>query len=79
MSPYDYPDEDADFLHTDLVLQALLRWEYSPGSTIYAVYTHSGYYDLYDSNPYLLNGIRNLDEEQRQQLFMVKLSHRFGL
>ncbi len=78
-NPYDYPDEDADFLHTDLVLQALLRWEYSPGSTLYAVYTHSGFHDLYDNRPHILDGIRNLKDEERQQLFMIKLSHRFRL
>ncbi|MDJ0765810.1 MAG: DUF5916 domain-containing protein [Myxococcota bacterium] len=78
-SPYDYPDASADFSRIDLVIQALLRWEYAPGSTLYAVYTHFGYTEPSLTDPGLLTNLRYLKDEAREHLLMVKLSHRFGL
>ncbi|MCP4677762.1 MAG: carbohydrate binding family 9 domain-containing protein [Deltaproteobacteria bacterium] len=76
--PQEYLDDDADFVRTDMRIQALVRWEYLPGSTLYVVYTHFGFVDLYGSDWNLGHGVRYLDDEEREQLFMIKLSHRFG-
>ncbi len=76
--PEEYSDDDADFVRTDMRIQALVRWEYLPGSTLFVVYTHFGFVDLYGSDWNLGHGVRYLDDEEREQLFMIKLSHRFG-
>ncbi len=75
--PEEFSDDDADFVRTDLRLQALIRWEYLPGSALYAVYTHFGFVDLYGSGHTLRRGIEEITNEEREQLFMVKVSHRF--
>ena len=72
----DYPDRDADFARTDVRLQALLRWEYLPGSTLFAVYTLIGFTDGPARS--LGGSLRELADPEREQRFVLKLSHRFG-
>ncbi len=73
-----YDDDEADFVYSDLRLQALLRWEYLPGSALYAVYTHFGFLSFTGAGVPLRMGLTRLDEEEREQFFMLKVSHRFG-
>ena len=83
LEPIVFRDEDgtlpeADFARTDLVFQALLRWEYLPGSTLFLIYTHKGFVNIEQSDADIADSIGGIADEQRQQIFMVKLSHRFG-
>ncbi len=83
LSPMVYRDEDGalaegDFARTDLVLQALVRWEYLPGSTLFLIYTHKGVVDIAESGARIVDSIGGIPDEERQQIFMLKLSHRFG-
>lgn len=81
--PVIYQDDagnllEADFTRTDLILQPLLRWEYLPGSALYIIYTHRGYVDIDRDSSRMTDSLSNLDDEEREQVVMVKLSHRFG-
>ncbi len=70
---------EPDFSRADLILQGLMRWEYLPGCALYAVYTHFGFGEGAPiNNPALRRGISGLKDEEREHLFMLKLSHRFG-
>jgi hypothetical protein len=73
-----YPDESADFATADLRVHALLRWEYLPGSALYLVYTHFGLGTVEDDDHTLGNSFKSLEHEEREQVIMLKLSHRFG-
>ncbi len=70
--------QDADFTRTDLILQPLLRWEYLPGSALYIIYTHRGFVDLSGDSSHMTDSLSDLNDEEREQVIMVKLSHRFG-
>jgi hypothetical protein len=74
----DYPDADADFASADLRIQALLRWEYLPGSALYFVYTHFGLGEVDTGDHSLGRALESLDHPEREQVLMLKLSHRFG-
>jgi len=77
--PYDYPNEWADFTSADLRIQALARWEYLPGSALYLVYTHYGQGTGATGDPIeLRTAAGTLEREEREQVWMLKLSHRFG-
>jgi len=74
----DYPDASADFASADLRVQALLRWEYLPGSAAYLVYTHFGLGTVDTDDHSIGTAFESLDAPEREQVFMLKLSHRFG-
>ncbi|MDJ0762484.1 MAG: DUF5916 domain-containing protein [Myxococcota bacterium] len=76
-SPIDYADEAADMGGTQLNMQTLLRWEYRPGSVLYVLYTHGGFADVPGSSPSLRKSLSYLDKEEREQIFMIKVSHLF--
>ncbi len=77
--PYDYQGESPDFNFKSFKANAVLRWEYRPGSLIYLVWTHGrvnfdnpGVYDL-------ANDIRSLVEADADNIFLVKLSYLFTI
>ncbi|MBW2276804.1 MAG: carbohydrate binding family 9 domain-containing protein [Deltaproteobacteria bacterium] len=74
----DYPDDSADFATADLRAQALLRWEYLPGSAVYLVYTHFGLGTVDTDDHSIGTAFKSLDDPEHEQVFMLKLSHRFG-
>lgn len=76
---YDYQDPDPDFNFKSFKANVVLRWEYSPGSLIYLVWTHGrlnydnpGVYDLG-------NDIKSLIEAEADNIFLVKLSYLFTI
>jgi hypothetical protein len=74
----DYPDASADFSSADLRIQALLRWEYYPGSALYFVYTHFGLGNVERDEHSLGNAYKSLENAEREQIIMLKISHRFS-
>jgi hypothetical protein len=77
--PYDYQGANPDFNFKSFKANAVLRWEYRPGSLIYLVWTHGrlnydnpGVYDLG-------NDIKSLIEEDADNVFLLKLSYLFTI
>jgi len=75
----EYSETDADFNVRSLKLNAVLRWEYRPGSTLFIVWQHSrssenniGVFDLGDS-------LNKLWSTQPDNVIIVKLNYWLGL
>lgn len=68
-----------DFNYKSLRGTIVLRWEYLPGSTLYAVWTQnrSDYSNLGDFN--FSRDIGNLLKAKGDNIFMIKFTHRFKL
>jgi len=84
----DYTFDTGDFNVQEFLSNLVVRWEYSPGSSVYLVWsqTRSGFNpsgrmeylnnmgDLFDRNLF-----RNDDDYRMRNVFLVKFSYRFGL
>jgi hypothetical protein len=75
----DFSQSDADFDIRSLKLNAVLRWEYRPGSTIFIVWQHSrnseksiGYFDLGDS-------LNSLWRTRPDNVIIIKLNYWLGV
>jgi hypothetical protein len=78
----DYSFSRRDFNVQEFLSNLVVRWEYSPGSSVYLVWsqTRSGFND--SGNMKLFDDIGNLfssDEDKPHNIFLVKFSYRFGL
>lgn len=75
----DYAYESPDFNFQEFRSNFVLRWEYKTGSTLYFVWTNSGfsYEDKY--NPSIWNSFKNISKVNSQNAFMIKLSYWFSL
>ncbi len=77
---FDYSFEKPDFTVSEFLSNLVIRWEFLPGSTAYLVwsqtrdyYTGDGYFDMSDQVHELLTARRPYN------VFLIKLSYRFGL
>ncbi len=66
---------DPDFHFKSLRGNAVLRWEYAPGSTLYLVWTQSRTNDTYYSGFAFEDSMNRLLTEPAQNIFMVKLTY----
>jgi hypothetical protein len=78
----DYSFGKSDFKVEEFLSNLVIRWEYNPGSTVYLVWSQTR------SNP---NGSGNLDlsndlgdlfdsgNQKPHNIFLIKISYRFGL
>ncbi len=74
-----YTVEEPDFDDLGLNTNLVYRWEYSPGSELYLVWTRSGWSDL---DPHGYKPLRNTfdhGEVPSRQIFLVKVSRWFDL
>ncbi len=67
--------DNPDFSYTSLRGNAVLRWEYSPGSTLFFVWTRSC--SAYGSNPQFdpADAVQHLCQGQSDNVFAVKLNY----
>jgi hypothetical protein len=77
----DYSFDKSDFNVQEFLSNMVLRWEYSPGSSVYVVWSQtrssSG-----TENPDLANDLGNLfstSDNKPHNVFLIKFSYRFGL
>ncbi|MCI0523340.1 MAG: carbohydrate binding family 9 domain-containing protein, partial [Bacteroidales bacterium] len=77
---FDYSFGKPDFTVSEFLSNLVVRWEFLPGSTAYLVwsqtrdyYTGDGYFDMSDQVHELLTARRPYN------VFLIKLSYRFGL
>ena len=65
-----------DFNYISLRGNAVLRWEYMPGSTIFFVWTQSREDVQSDGNFYFRKSMNNLLNVQPDNIFMLKITYR---
>jgi hypothetical protein len=66
---------DPNFNIKSLRLNAVFRWEYLPGSTLYLVWTQSRYNDNYQSDFQFHDAAQILWNENSDNIFMIKLTY----
>jgi len=78
----DYTIDKRDFNVQEFLSNLVIRWEYSPGSSVYLVWsqTRSGFNDTgqlkyFDD----LGDLFDHDENKPHNIFLIKFSYRFGL
>jgi hypothetical protein len=78
----DYTIDNNDFNYKQFLSNLVVRWEYSPGSTLFLVWsqtrnhsTDSGQMDFFNN----LGDLFNKGENVPHNVFLVKFSYRFGL
>lgn len=84
-SEFEFYDEsdpftlfDPDFNYKALVGTLVLRWEFSPGSTMFFVWTHNGS-DFQNHGRYdFAKDMKRLWESEADDVFALKLSYWFG-
>ncbi|MBU1698729.1 MAG: carbohydrate binding family 9 domain-containing protein [Candidatus Eisenbacteria bacterium] len=88
LTPYEeegYDVNDFDFSYTAVNLNAVYRWEYRPGSTLFLVWTHSrsGYFERGESsNPHSFSNdldAGNLFNNEPENVFLAKLTYWFAM
>jgi hypothetical protein len=70
----DHPN----FSRVSLRGNAVLRWEYMPGSTLYFVWTQSRYNKVLDGTFNMKNSIDRLSDTSADNIFMIKLTYWLG-
>lgn len=76
---YDYGFEYPDFNFKQFRSNMVLRWEYIPGSTLYLVWSQGRTDFLADGQFNLGENMGELFDVRPHNIFLVKLSYRFGL
>ncbi|HEX2969474.1 MAG TPA: DUF5916 domain-containing protein [Bacteroidales bacterium] len=78
----EYSFEKPDFNVREFLSNLVLRWEFSPGSTAYIVWSQTRSYSGETGQMDYLNDIQDLfsrDKNTPHNIFLVKFSYRFGL
>lgn len=75
----DYSFRNPDFLMSEFLSNLVIQWEYSPGSSIYLVWSQSR--TKSDSNPAFeyFNEVGDLFALQPTNIFLAKFTYRIGL
>jgi hypothetical protein len=73
----EYRVKNPDFRITTLRGNAVLRWEYAPGSTLYLVWTQQASDQLVNGEFDVFESVSRLVEAKPNNIFMVKLSYWF--
>jgi len=78
-APYNYPD-NPDFNFRQFRSNLVFRWEYSPGSTIYLVWSRGATSDIDEYGKFSAwSDMRELLETQGDDVFMIKINKWFSL
>jgi len=80
-TPYDGLDFNPDFSRRSLRSNAVLRWEYSPGSVLFLVWSQSRNAFLEIDNPSLkpYESLRSSFIDEGENVFLIKLNYWLGL
>ena len=75
----DYSFDKPDFNVQEFLSNFVVRWEYSPGSSVYLVWnqTRSGF--ISDGDLHLAENLGDLFSSKSHDIFLVKFSYRFGI
>ncbi len=78
----DFTIENNDFNVREFLSNLVVRWEYSPGSTVYLVWSQTRSYSNGAGDMRYFNDLGDLfdrDNDIPHNIFLVKFSYRFGL
>ena len=75
--PYD-PGDDYDFNEKELNFSAVFRWEYAPGSAIFAVWNRGMYDDSHPGRFDIIDNIEGLVKAESDDIFMIKVNRWFN-
>jgi len=80
-TPYDGLDFNPDFSRRSLRSNAVLRWEYSPGSVLFLVWSQSRSASMETNSPSLrpYEDLRSSLTDEGQNVFLIKLNYWLGL
>ena len=80
-NPYTKLDFNPDFVTRSLRGNAVLRWEYRPGSVLFLVWSQSRNAFMETDNPLLkpYYDLRNTFTDKGENVFLVKLNYWLGL
>ena len=67
--------EDPDFNIRSLRFNAVLRWEYLPGSTLYLVWTQSRFNDQYQDDFQINRAMTSLMDQAADNILMIKMNY----
>lgn len=67
--------EDPDFHIRSLRFNAVLRWEYMPGSTLYLVWTQSRFDDQYQDDFQINKAMTSLMDQAADNILMIKMNY----
>jgi hypothetical protein len=74
----DYTFSDRNFNYLDLQSTMVLRWEFKPGSTFFAVWTHGKNSWENTHSASLSDDVDNLFSSVPHNIFLIKFSYRFN-
>ncbi len=74
-----FPVEDPSFTLRSLRGNAVLRWEYRPGSTVYLVWTRSGASSLTRGTIHFGDDARALFRGPSENIFLIKVNYWLGI
>ena len=78
----DFTIDNNDFNVREFLSNLVVRWEYSPGSTVYLVWSQTRSYSNGSGDMRYFNDLGDLfdrDKDIPHNVFLVKFSYRFGL
>jgi hypothetical protein len=78
----DYSFDKSDFNVKQFLSNLVVRWEYSPGSTVYLVWSQTRSYNSSNGQMDVFNNISDLFNKGKNvphNVFLIKFSYRFGL
>ncbi len=78
-STIDYTFDNPNFNIFDFNSNLVIRWEYNPGSTVYLIWSQNRNNSISDGNFSVKNDSKELFSIYPHDVFLIKLSYRFGL
>jgi len=75
----DYSIEYPDFNVQEFLSNLVIRWEYSPGSSVYFVWNQTRNASIENGEMHVRDNLDNLFTEKSHNVFLIKFSYRIGL
>jgi len=75
----DYNVGNNNFNYQAFLSNLVLRWEYSPGSSVYLVWSQTRQNQIGTGTMDYFSNVKDLFEITPKNVFLVKFSYRFGL
>lgn len=74
----DYEFDKPDFNVKEFLSNLVIRWEYQPGSTLYLVWSQNRSDFVNSGNFNFQDDVNQLFDQKAHNIFLVKVSYRFG-
>lgn len=74
----DYSFDKPDFNYKEFLSNFVIRWEYQPGSTVFFVWSQTRNHYINNGTFDFSNNVNDLFDAGANNIFLVKLSYRFG-